>query len=180
LGLQENKLKSHQLNFTHQFEEVWLVNLKGGFGSNETLSENFENRNFNLENYQINPKLSYLASRQTRFDVFYQYMNEENLLGDMEQLKQQKIGFSFAHNNVEKISVSGEFNYIDNAFTGSAFSPVAYTMLEGLQPGTNFTWNVLFQKRITKYLDANLSYFGRNSENSNTIHTGTIQLRAFF
>lgn len=180
LGLQENKLKSHQLNFTHQFEEVWLANLKGGFGSNETLSENFENRNFNLENYQINPKISYLASRQTRFDVFYQYMNEENLLGDLELLKQQKIGFSFAHNNVEKISISGEFNYIDNAFTGSTFSPVAYTMLEGLQPGTNFTWNLLFQKRITKYLDANLSYFGRNSENSKTIHTGTIQLRAFF
>jgi len=180
LGLQENKLKNHQLNFTHQFEEVWLANLKGGLGSNETLSENFENRNFNLENYQINPKISYLASRQTRFDVFYQYMNEENTLGDLEQLKQQKIGFSFAHNNVEKISISGEFNYIDNAFTGSAFSPVAYTMLEGLQPGTNFTWNLLFQKRITKYLDANLSYFGRNSENAKTIHTGTIQLRAFF
>lgn len=180
LGLQENKLKSHQLNFTHQFEEVWLANLKGGFGSNETLSENFENRNFNLENYQINPKISYLASRQTRFDVFYQFLNEENSLGDLEQLKQQKIGFSFAHNNVEKISISGEFTYIDNAFTGSAFSPVAYTMLEGLQPGTNFTWNLLFQKRITKYLDANLSYFGRNSENSKTIHTGTIQLRAFF
>ncbi len=180
LGLQENKLKSHQLNFTHQFEEVWIANLKCGLGSNETLSENFENRNFNLENYQLNPKLSYLASRQTRFDIFYQYMNEENSLGEMEQLKQQKLGFSFAYNNVEKISISGEFNYIDNAFTGSAFSPVAYTMLEGLQPGTNFTWNVLFQKRITKYLDANLSYFGRNSENSKTIHTGTIQLRAFF
>lgn len=180
LGLQENKLKSHQLNFTHQFEEVWLANFKGIVGSNEVFSENFENRNFSLENYLMNPKLSYLASRKTRFDVFYQFMNEENLLGDMELLKQQKVGLSFAHNDVEKISISGEFNYIDNAFTGSAFSPVAYTMLDGLQPGTNFTWNVLFQKRITKYLDANLSYFGRNSENSNTIHTGSIQLRAFF
>ncbi|MEZ4858518.1 MAG: hypothetical protein R2781_06875 [Flavobacteriaceae bacterium] len=180
LGLQENKLKSHQLNFTHQFEEVWVANLKGSFGSNETLSENFENRNFNLENYSVNPKISYLANRQTRFDVFYQFINEENALGEKEQLKQQKLGFSFAYNNVEKISITGEFNYINNDFTGSAFSPVAYTMLEGLQPGTNFTWNLLFQKRITKYLDANLSYFGRKSETTKTIHTGSIQLRAFF
>ena len=81
---------------------------------------------------------------------------------------------------MEKISLSGEFNYIDNAFEGSAFSPVAYTMLEGLQPGSNFTWNVLLQKRITKFLDLNLSYFGRKSKNTNTIHTGTVQLRAFF
>ncbi|MCB0457124.1 MAG: hypothetical protein R2776_10040 [Flavobacteriaceae bacterium] len=180
LGLQKNTLKSHQFNFTHQFETVWVANFKGVLGSNETFSENFENRNFNLENYTLNPKLSYLLNQQTRFDVFYQFMNEENTLGEMEQLTQQKVGVSFAYNNVEKISISGEFNYIDNAFTGSAFSPVAYTMLEGLQPGTNFTWNLLFQKRITKYLDANLSYFGRKSEAAKTIHTGSIQLRAFF
>ena len=112
--------------------------------------------------------------------MFYGYLDEENKLGDMERLTQQKIGTSFAYNNVEKISLSGEFNYIDNAFEGSAFSPVAYTMLEGLQPGSNFTWNVLLQKRITKFLDLNLSYFGRKSKNTNTIHTGTVQLRAFF
>ena len=133
-----------------------------------------------LNTYQVNPKISYLLNRQTRFDVLYQFLNKENILGQMETLDQQTLGVSFAYNNVQKISISGEFNYIDNDFTGSAFSPVAYTMLEGLQPGTNFTWNLLFQKRITKYLDANLSYFGRKSENSKTIHTGTIQLRAYF
>ncbi len=180
LGLQENKLESHQLNFNHKFKEVWLVNLKSSIGSNESLSENFENRNFNLETAQFNPKLSYLLNRQTRFDVFYEFLNKENQLGALEKLDQQRVGFSFAYNNTQKISISGEFNYIDNAFEGSSFSPVAYTMLEGLQPGTNFTWSLLFQKKITKYLDANFSYFGRKSENANTIHTGNIQLRAYF
>ena len=98
----------------------------------------------------------------------------------MEELNQQKLGVSFAYSNAEKISMNGEFNYITNDFTGSAFSPVAYQMLEGLQPGTNFTWRALFQKRITKYLDANLSYFGRKSETSKTVHTGSVQLRAYF
>jgi len=180
LGLQETKLESHQLNFNHKFWEVWLFNMKGALGNNQSISENFENRNFELDSYQFNPKLSYLLNRQTRFDVFYQFLNKENMLGEMESLDQQKIGMSFAYNNVQKISISGEFNYIDNGFEGNAFSPVAYTMLEGLQPGTNFTWSVLFQKRITKYLDANFSYFGRKSETSSTIHTGTIQLRAYF
>lgn len=180
LGLQESILKSHQLNFNHKFFKSWLLNLKGNLGTNESISENFSSRNFELENYSANPKLSYLLNQQTRFDVFYQFLNRENQLGDQEVLDQQKIGVSFSYNNAEKISVSGEFNYIDNAFKGSAFSPVAYQMLEGLQPGTNFTWSMLFQKRITKYLDANLSYFGRKSETSSTIHTGSIQLRAYF
>ncbi len=179
-GLQRSELKSHQLNFNHKFWESWLLNMKGATGSNESLSENFANRNYRLDSYELNPKISYLLSQQTRFDVFYEFKNQDNQLGDMELLNQQTLGFSFAYTNAEKISINGEFNYIDNKFEGSAFSPVAYQMLEGLQPGTNFTWRLLFQKRITKYLDANLSYFGRKSETTKTVHTGSIQLRAYF
>lgn len=180
LGLQENELISHQFNFTHKVKESWLLNMKASIGSNESISENFANRNYELNNHNLNPKISYLLNERTRFDVFYGFLNRENLLGAKEVLDQQRLGFSFAYNNLQKISVSGEFNYIDNAFEGSAFSPVAYQMLEGLQPGTNFTWSLLFQKKITKYLDANLSYFGRKSETSTTVHTGNIQLRAYF
>jgi len=179
-GLQRSELKSHQFNFNHKFMESWLLNLKGATGSNENLSENFANRNYRLDSYEFNPKISYLLSQQTRFDVFYEFANQDNQLGEMEKLNRQTLGFSFAYTNAEKISINGEFNYIDNKFEGSAFSPVAYQMLEGLQPGTNFTWRLLFQKRITKYLDANLSYFGRKSETTKTVHTGSIQLRAYF
>jgi len=180
VGLQKNKLQSHQLKFNHKVWESWLFNLNGALGNNESTSENFPARNYKLDTYEFQPKVSYLLDRQTRFDVFYQYGNKDNTLGNMEQLNQQKLGASFAYSNAEKISMNGEFNYITNDFTGSAFSPVAYQMLEGLQPGTNFTWQLLFQKRITKYLDANLSYFGRKSETSKTIHTGSVQLRAYF
>ncbi|WP_164905231.1 hypothetical protein [Aequorivita ciconiae] len=179
IGLQKNELESHQLNFSHKFWEAWLFNLKAANSSNESLSENFENRNYRLKSQELNPKLSYLLNQQTRFDVFYNLKNAGNQLG-LEELKQQTLGFSFAYSNSEKISINGEFNYIDNDFMGNAYSPVAYQMLEGLQPGTNFTWRALFQKRITKYLDANLSYFGRKSETTKTVHTGSVQLRAYF
>ncbi len=180
LGLQENDITSHQFNFNHKLGESWLANLKGASGTTKSTSENFESRNYNLDSYEINPKISYLLNNKTRFNIFYQFLNKENSLGGMEALKQQNLGFSFSYANAEKISINGEFNYIDNGFTGSAFSPVAYQILEGLQPGVNYTWRLLFQKRITKYLDANLSYFGRDSQNSKTVHTGSIQLRAYF
>ena len=65
-------------------------------------------------------------------------------------------------------------------FNGSTNTPVAYQMLEGLQPGKNFTWSLLAQKKLTDFLDLNLNYFGRKTETSKTIHTGTIQLKAYF
>ena len=180
IGLAEVKLKSHQLNFNHKLQENWLVNLRGALGENKSLTENFESRNYTLDTYEVNPKISYLLNSQTRFGVFYQYLNKENQLSNFELLTQQKIGISFAYSNAQKISLNGEFNYINNNFTGNAYSPVAYQMLEGLQPNINLTWRLLLQKRITKFLDINLSYFGRKSETFKAVHTGSVQLRAYF
>ncbi len=53
-------------------------------------------------------------------------------------------------------------------------------MLEGLQPGKNQTWRLLLQKNLTQFLDLNINYQGRNSESSKIIHSGNVQLRAFF
>jgi len=179
-GFVENSLKSHQLNFNHKIAETWLINLSSAIDNNESLSENFASKNFNIDEFRINPKLSYLLNDNTRFDAFYQFTNKDNTIGSLETLRQQKIGLSFTLTNNQKSAVSGEVNYFSNAFDGNANSPVGYQMMEGLQPGKNFTWTLLAQKKITKFLDLNLNYFGRKTETSKTIHTGTIQLKAYF
>ena len=180
IGFQENILKNHQLNFNHKFATNWLVNTLASFGSDESISENFTNRNYNIDETRFLPKLSYLFSENAQFDLFYQYTTKENSSGNLESLAQNNYGFSFTYNNVQKIALTGEFNFFQNEFEGNANTPVAYQMLEGLQPGKNFTWSLLAQKKLTKFLDLNLNYFGRKTETSKTIHTGTIQLKAYF
>jgi hypothetical protein len=179
-GLQENELASHQFGFLHKVKESWLVNMKGAFGSTESTAVNFPTRNFSIDNYVLNPKVSYLFGKQSSVSLFYAFEDKKNIIGEAEQLEQHNLGIAFALSDAEKLSITGEIKYIDNSFRGSAFTPVAYQILEGLQPGTNFTWNVIAQKRLTKFLDLNVSYFGRKSENSKTIHTGNVQLKAFF
>jgi len=53
-------------------------------------------------------------------------------------------------------------------------------MKKGLQPGKNYTWSLVFQRKLNSFLNLNINYLGRKSETSNTIHTGTVQLKAFF
>ncbi|MEZ4801245.1 MAG: hypothetical protein R2797_00625 [Gelidibacter sp.] len=180
IGFQESKLKSHQLNFNHKFATSWLINLKSSLEKNESLSENFASRNYIIDEVRLQPKLSYLFSENARFDVFYQYTNKDNTVGDMETLLQNNYGISFTYNNAQKIALNGEINFFDNTFEGNANTPVSYQMLEGLQPGKNFTWSLLAQKKLTTFLDLNLNYFGRKTETSKTIHTGTVQLKAYF
>ncbi len=179
-GFIENSLKSHQLNFNHKIAETWLVTFLTSIDNNESFSENFSSKNFNIDEFRLNPKLSYLLNDNVRFDAFYQFTNKDNTIGSLETLKQQKYGVSFTLTDTQNAAISGEVNFFSNDFIGNSNSPVGYQMMEGLQPGKNFTWNLLAQKKITKFLDLNLNYFGRKTETSKTIHTGTVQLKAYF
>ncbi len=180
VGLLENNLRSHQLNFNHKVKENWLITFQSATGTNESSSENFTSKNFKFNESLLNPKLSYLFNENSRFDVFYQYTIKENTIGNLEDLQQQNIGLGFNFSKNEKGAINGEVNYFSNDFNGNPNTPVAFQMLEGLQPGNNFTWTLLAQKKLTKFLDLNLSYFGRKTESSKTIHTGNIQLKAYF
>ncbi|WNH13746.1 hypothetical protein [Thalassobellus suaedae] len=180
IGFIENSLKSQQLNFNHKLAENWLVNLLAAFDSNESISENFVSKNYNFEETRFNPKLSYLFNDNSRFDIFYQHASKDNTIGNLESLKQQKYGAAFSFANKEKGAINGEFNFLSNTFTGNSNTPVSYQMLEGLQPGKNFTWSLLAQKKLTNFLDLNLTYYGRKTETSKTIHTGSVQLKAYF
>jgi len=182
-GFIENNLKSHQINFIHKIKNSWLVTVTSALEEQFSNSENFSSKNFDIDTKRFNPKLSYLLNDNVQFDVFYQITNKENTINNLETLDQNKYGLSFAFspkNNAQIGAVSGEFNVFNNAFDGNANSPVAYQMLEGLQPGKNFTWSLLAQKKLTKFLDLNLTYFGRKTETSTTIHTGNVQLKAYF
>jgi hypothetical protein len=180
IGFQQNKTNSHQLNFNHKLDVNWLVTALASLGQEDSKSQNFTDRNYTIDNYLFKPKLSYLFSENAQFDVFYQYTSKENTIGSLETLSQNNYGLSFTYNNAQKIALTGEFNFFKNEFDGNANSPVGYQILEGLQSGKNFTWSLLAQKKLTKYLDLNLNYFGRKSETSKMIHTGTIQLKAYF
>jgi hypothetical protein len=180
VGSQENSNQSHQVQYNHLYEKNWLINFGGKTIASNTTSENYGAKNFELKGYQIAPKISYLFSKNASWDLFYEYQKKENKIGSFETLAQSHFGTSFTYSTEKQLSMNGEFSLYENKFVGDDLSPVAYQMLEGLQPGKNLTWRLLIQKNLTQFLDINLNYQGRKSETSNAIHTGSIQLRAYF
>ncbi|MEO8235789.1 MAG: hypothetical protein ABI549_10285 [Flavobacterium sp.] len=179
-GEQEAKNTSHQLQYDHLLKKYWLFTLSGKIFATSNTSENYASRNFEIKGNQLGPKISYLFSKNASLDIFYEMQNKENKLGDKESLKQNKFGTSFSFSSQNKLTLNGEFSLFNNKFIGNEFSPVSFQMLEGLQPGKNMTWRLLLQKNLTEYLDININYLGRKSETINTVHTGNIQLRAYF
>ena len=187
IGSQESNNKSHQLQYAHLYKKSWLFGMIGKTSKTETTVENLDylidaslSRNYLIDAYQLAPKISYLFSQNASWDLFYEFQDKKNAIGAMETLKQTRVGTSFSYASQKKLTVNGEFSLYENKFVGNALSPASFAMLEGLQPGQNLTWRLLLQKNLTQYLDVNVNYQGRKSETSETIHTGSIQLRAYF
>lgn len=180
VGSQENSNNSHQLQYAHLIQKTWLLNFNGQTIKSDTYSENYGSKNFEIEGYLVGPKVSYIFSRNASWDLFYEYRSKENQIGDLETLYQQRLGTSFNYASEKQFTASGEFSLYKNDFTGNQLSPAAYNMLEGLLPGQNLTWRLLLQKNLTQFLDINVNYQGRKSETSKAIHTGNVQLRAYF
>ncbi len=180
IGSQEAKNSTHQLQYSHLYKKSWLFAVLVNTINTSTKSENFPEKNYEIKGYNLAPKISYLFSKNTSLDLFYQLQNKENQIGSLETLLQNRFGTSFTFAGKNKLTMNGEISFYQNKFKGNEFSSVGFQMLEGLQSGQNLTWKLLLQKNLTQFLDINLNYQGRKSESSQTIHTGNIQLRAYF
>jgi hypothetical protein len=180
IGTQENNTKTHQVDFGHKFATFWLFDLMGKASENNLQTENFNNRNYLINGQEIQPKISFLYNQNNRLTAFYKYHHKKNSLENFEALKQQKFGLEYFYISTKKNQITANVNVFLNDFIGDTNSPVAYQMLEGLQAGKNYTWNLLFNRKLNSFLNLNLNYLGRKSERSKIIHTGNIQLRAIF
>tara|TARA_R110002126_G_scaffold291479_3_gene453113 strand:- start:41041 stop:44418 length:3378 start_codon:yes stop_codon:yes gene_type:complete len=180
IGNQENNIKIHQLDYAHKFADFWLIDVMGKTSKNTLETENLINRNYEVDANEIQPKITFLYNQNNRFSAFYHFKNKQNKLQDFEVLNQQKFGLEYFFIGKKKNQISANVNVFLNDFTGDVNTPVAYQMLEGLQAGTNYTWSCIFNRKLNSFLNLNLSYLGRKSENSRAIHTGSVQLRASF
>ena len=71
------------------------------------------------------------------------------------------------------------FNVLNINYKGNSNSAIGYEMLEGLQPAPIYMANKHSEK-MANIIQLTLNYNGRKSVDVKTIHTGGVQLRAFF
>lgn len=147
----------------------------------DNFSEFFANRNFDLKINEVEPGFSFQPSAKMKISALFNYKEKTNLpIFGGEKSITKKGGLELRFNIAAKGSLRAMYNYIDNTFSETDNVSLEFEMLEGLQRGVNNTWEVTFQQNLSKYMQLSLNYNGRKSENSKVIHTGGVQVRAFF
>jgi hypothetical protein len=170
-----------QANLRFNFQQTYTVRLQGSIGDTRNASDFLATRNFVLSRYSWAPQLLWQPNSAFRIS------------GKVERrAKQQMEAENPAHSSLSDFSVestwvrankgnlNAQMQWISIAFDGEQNSYLGYELLEGLQPGQNQKWNLNWQQSLNKGLQLTLQYNGRKSNSSAPVHTGTMQLTAFF
>ena len=180
-GFDGRALAFQELGFRWNMSPHFSVKSEAQKGIKTSLSDYTQGRNYILNYSFLSAELSYQPSTSYRIALGTKIGSKVNepLLGG-EQSKNKEITLGLKYNTTEKGSVQAELRYLDLNYSGNVFSPVAFEMLDALKPGANFTWNISWQRNLSKSLQLNLLYSGRRPGNSTVIHSGGMELRAFF
>ena len=77
-------------------------------------------------------------------------------------------------------AISMELRYTHINYNQLENNTISYEMLGGLTAGNNFIWNATYQTQLFEYLQLNLQYEGRLTNDNRLIHNGFLQLKALF
>ena len=179
-GSEQKSLGEWQIKLRWNFTRKWQINLKLNEGEKTANSEFFHNRDYAIDYYNIAPNLVYQPSKYFRLGLKYAQGEKLNMIGLQESVRSNSVSIDGKYNLVNKGIVSANIQYISMNYRGQQNGPIAFEMMEGLRSGDNFTWNVSYQRTIMKNLQLSVSYNGRKPADTDVIHIGTVQLRAYF
>jgi len=170
-----------QLAVRWNFYKAFTFVLEGREGSRRVASDFLAGRNYLLNQLSIRPKLNWQPGTVSRFSLSGEFTDKQNSSIDGGELATiRKAGFDWTVNNPEKGLVQANFQVVSISYSGEANTSLSFDMLEGLAPGLNLTWGAGLQRTVANNLQLNVIYNGRKPGELRIIHSGGVQVRAFF
>ncbi|MEO5592564.1 MAG: hypothetical protein ABIQ94_08415 [Chitinophagaceae bacterium] len=183
-GLESRSLNEWSSRARVNISKTLQVDITGKTGINELTTANakFENRNYNISQYSLEPRISFTKGTVLRFITGFKYTNKKNNLGDKETYSSNAVNTEIKYNILQSGSILTKFTYSNISFSplANANTTVGYNMLDGLLPGKNFLWNIEVTKRLANNLEINIQYEGRKPGEARVVHVGRASVRAIF
>ncbi|MCC6252004.1 MAG: hypothetical protein IT238_06035 [Bacteroidia bacterium] len=180
-GYESKSNKSHTIRLRYNITRELQLNVENIQGIKTNKSDYFNTRDYHIKYQEIEPKISYQPNTQFRLILSYKYSEKLNNNNDSNNVAiNNNMGLELRYNEVSKGSFNLKFNYIRINYNSNSNTPIAFEMLEALLPGNNITWNIGYQRTLANNMQINFNYDGRKTKDNRTIHTGGVQVRAFF
>lgn len=180
-GYETRGNETHEFRWRWNLTRAWSINSANTLGKKSNVSLYFSTRNYSIESYDLEQKLSYQPNTAFRISAIYKYSKKQNIIeGGFQKAELNDIGLEFKYNQVEKGSLTGKADFITITYNDLENTSIAYEMLNALKVGYNYTWGLSYQRNLTNNIQISINYDGRKSPNSKIINIGGAQIRAFF
>ncbi len=188
-GAESRRLADWTAHGRVNFSQTWSAELDLIRGLRENDSEQFDARDYAIRYWKAVPKLTWLPTRAFRLVAAYTWQDGRNTLLSAETALQNDWSAELTWNPPGKPNSSGfragtslraRANYVNVNYSGIPNSAVAYAMLDGLQNGKNFLWNLNLDRQLSRSVQLSLNYEGRKTGENRIVHVGRAQVRAVF
>ena len=170
-----------QIKFRWNMNKSFMLNSQLTKEIKKNSSTYMTNRNYDIENIEINNRISFQPNTLFRVAINGRYSEKRNSIEyGNEKAFINDIGIELRRSKRDKGLLNGELHLVNINYNGESSSTIGFEMLEGLQLGKNITWKLGFQKNMSNNIQISINYNGRKSEENRAIHTGSMQMRAFF
>lgn len=180
-GFETRANREYSLRLRKNFGRTITTELNGRTGNNKLATPNpkFDNRNYIIEYYSLEPKIIYTKGATFRTQASYKYGHKDGVSGGEDLLSvSHAVNVEAKYNALQNAVINGKLTYSQITFDGEPNTTAGYIMLEGLQPGRNLLWSVDFTKRLANALELSFQYEGRKAGDTKTVHIGRAALRA--
>jgi hypothetical protein len=180
-GFETRELNDYVLRLRKNYGKRFTTELMGRLGNNELITPNpkFDNRNYDIKQYALEPKLTYTNGTVFRTAIAYRYDDKKNnIQTDAQKATIHSLIFDAKYNVVQSSVLTGRLTYSNIDFNGPTNNTVAFIMLDALQPGQNLLWNLEFTRRLANMFEISFNYEGRKAGDTRTVHIGRAALRA--
>lgn len=178
-GFESRKRNEWNLRARINFKKQYTFELINKLSNISLLTPKFNNRNYTIKSYSIEPKLSYTYLTKYRLQLSYLYTNKQNAIVYGGEKAISNILQAEAKLNVlNNTSLLAKMSMHHINFTGNTGTTVSYIMLDALLPGKNYLWTIELTKRLGNNLELTINYEGRKPANTPIIHIGRAGIRA--
>lgn len=180
-GYEGRRLQKNELRLRWNLSRNMMVEAEEQFGIKSAFSDYFESRDFLIDFQTTKGKISYQFNKYFRVISEYSYSTKRNKAGWIgEEAVGNQLSVSAKINSPERGSLTALASLIQWDYNAIAGNSIGFEMLEGFQTGRNYRWNLAYNRTLMSNLQLTVFYDGRASQGAKTVHTGSVQLRAYF
>ncbi|MBA2499157.1 MAG: hypothetical protein H0V30_05470 [Chitinophagaceae bacterium] len=182
-GYESRQVTDWSLKFRWNLNKMITLDLTTRKGNNELITPDaaFTNRNYHLNIFNTEPRISLIRGTVFRLVTSYKYdikKNEPKFGG--EKSISNSVNLESKYNVLQNSSLIGRFTFNNIDYDAAANTTVSYVMLDGLLPGKNYLWSLGLTKRLMNNLELSFQYDGRKPGSARTVHIGRASITALF